>query len=124
MRKRTTTTRRRPDPASSEIRRRLRLVVDTLGNNRVAEILGVNPSQPSRWRAGGEGVAERNQRALLDLDYVMARLHQLWLPDVASTWLDSPNAHLGGARPVAVLRERGAADVVRAIDAEEEGAYA
>ncbi|MDO8562398.1 MAG: MbcA/ParS/Xre antitoxin family protein [Candidatus Limnocylindria bacterium] len=61
---------------------------------------------------------------MLDLDYVVTRLHQLWVPDVAAIWLESPNAHLGGATPVDVLRQRGAADVVHAIDAEAEGAYA
>lgn len=108
----------------TEVRRRLARLTSVLGNNRVADLLGVSPSQPSRWRTGAEGLAARNQRAVLDLDYVVTRLHQLWVPDVAATWLQSPNAHLGGATPVDVLRQRGAADVVRAIDAEAEGAYA
>lgn len=108
----------------TEVRRRLAWITAVLGNNRVAEILGVSRSQPSRWRTGTEGLAARNQRAVLDLDYVIARLHQLWVPEVAATWLESPNAHLGGATPLDVLRQRGAAEVVRAIDAEAQGAYA
>lgn len=95
-----------------------------LGNNRIADLLGVSRSQPSRWRTGVEGLAARNQRAVLDLDYVIARLHQLWAPDVAAIWLESPNAHLGGATPLDVLRHRGTTDVIRAIDAEAQGAYA
>ena len=87
-------------------------------------MLGVSRSQPSRWRSGAEGLAARNQRAVLDLDYVIVRLHQLWLPEVAAIWLESPNAHLGGATPLEVLRRRGASEVVRAIDAEAHGAYA
>ena len=109
---------------SSEVRRRLGWLTTVLGSNQVAHLLGVSRSQPSRWRSGSEGLAARNQRAVLDLDYVVARLHQLWTPDVAAIWLESPNAHLGGATPVEVLRRRGAVDVVRAIDAEAEGAYA
>ena len=111
-------------PATDEMRRRSAWLIGALGNNRLAELLGVSRSQPSRWKSGTEGLAPRNQRALLDLDYVIARLHQLWTPDVAATWLESPNAHLGGAVPLEVLRQRGAVEVVRAIDAEAEGAYA
>jgi len=90
----------------------------------VAELLGVNRSQPSRWRTGKEGLAPENRRAVLDLDYVVARLHESWTPEVAALWLRGSNAHLGGAVPLDVLRLRGAADVIRAIDAEDQGAYA
>lgn len=106
------------------MRRRLEWLTSVLGSNRVADVLGVSRSQPSRWRAGAEGIAARNARAVLDLDYVVARLHQLWTPKVAAIWLESANAHLGGAVPIHVLRLRGVEDVIRAIDAEDEGAYA
>jgi hypothetical protein len=106
------------------VRRRLLWLTAVLGNNKVAELLGVSRSQPSRWRTGAEGLAARNQRAVLDLDYVIVRLHQVWDPEVAAIWLESPNAHLGGATPLDVLRQRGTQDVISAIDAEAQGAYA
>jgi hypothetical protein len=62
-------------------------------------------------------------RKVLDLDYVLSRLSQLYPADVADTWLRSFNAHLG-ARPIDVLMLRGAGPVVEAIDAEAEGAFA
>lgn len=111
-------------PLAQEVRHRLEWLSGVLGNNRVAELLGVSRSQPSRWRTGAEGLAARNERAVLDLDYVVARLHQIWTPDVAAVWLESPNAHLGGAMPLEVLRRRGVGEVIRAIDAADEGAYA
>lgn len=123
-RKRTGRARRRGPSLSAEVRRRLEWLISVLGSNRVADLLSVNRSQPSRWRTGAEGLAARNQRAVLDLDYVVVRLHQLWVPEVAAIWLQSPNAHLGGAVPLDVLRQRGAGPVVQAIDAEAEGAYA
>ncbi len=107
-----------------EVRRRLKWLSEVLGNNKVADLLGVSRSQPSRWRTGAEGLAARNQRAVVDLDYVIVRLHQLWEPEVAAIWLESPNAHLGGATPLDVLRQRGTPDVINAIDAEAQGAYA
>jgi hypothetical protein len=109
---------------SSEVGQRLDWLVSVLGSNRVADLLGVSRSQPSRWRSGAEGITSHNQRALIDLDYVVVRLHQLWVPEVAAIWLESPNAHLGGATPIDVLRLRGAGALIHAIDAEAQGAYA
>lgn len=123
-RKRTHRPARRVPSLGAEVRRRLEWLISVLGSNQVADLLGVSRSQPSRWRRGAEGLAARNQRAVLDLDYVIVRLHQLWVPEVAAIWLQSPNAHLGGAIPLDVLRQRGAAAVMQAIDAEAEGAYA
>ena len=102
---------------------RLDRLVGGLGNNQVAELLDVSRSQPSRWRRTQEGMGPENQRRVLDLDYVMSRLLQLYPLDQAHVWLRSQNAHLG-ARPVDVLRVRGVGPVIEAIDAEAEGAYA
>lgn len=107
----------------SHVRQRLHHLLESYGNNWVAAALNVSPSQPSRWRQGKEGINADNQRLVLDLDYVMARLSRLFPPEHVEIWLTSHNAHLG-ARPIDVLRMRGAGPVVEAIDAEEEGAYA
>lgn len=102
---------------------RLERLIDELGNNRVAKLLSVSVSQPSRWRSGKEGMGAENQRKVIDLDYVFGRLEQLFSARQAEIWLTSFNAHLG-ARPVDVLRIRGAGPVVEAIDAEAQGAFA
>jgi hypothetical protein len=116
----------RPTSASvnDEVRRRLDWLISVLGSNEVAHLLGVSRSQPSRWRTGSEGITAHNQRALIDLDYVVVRLHQIWMPAVAAIWLESPNAHLGGATPIEVLRQRGPTALIHAIEAEAEGSYA
>ena len=98
-------------------------LVEAVGNNRVAQMLKVSRSQPSRWRTGEEGIGPENARRVVDLEYVMSRLAQLYPEAVADMWLSSFNAHLG-ARPVDVLQLKGAGPVVAAIDAEAEGAYA
>jgi hypothetical protein len=102
---------------------RLAGLIRELGNNRLAGLLDVSASQPSRWKSGEERISAENQRRLLDLDYVIARLLQLYPREQAEIWLTSHNAHLG-SRPVDVLSLRGAGPVVEAIDAEAEGAYA
>lgn len=117
-----------PPPAREHLRlvaeaARLERLIDELGNNRVANLLSVSVSQPSRWRAGKEGMGSENQRKVIDLDYVFGRLEQLYRARQAEIWLTSFNAHLG-ARPIDVLRIRGVSPVIEAIDAEAQGAFA
>jgi hypothetical protein len=99
----------------------LNRLVELLGNNRAAEMLGVTRSQPSRWARGLERIGPDNQRRVLDLEYAVSRLLLLFPPRQARIWLESHNAGLG-ARPIDVLRTRGASPVIRAIDAEAQGA--
>lgn len=99
-------------------------VVDALGNNVVADILGVARSQPSRWRSGVERLSPENRKRISDLDHVLDRLLLELYPDQAGLWLTGPNPHLGGARPIDVLELRGAAAVLPAIDALAAGAFA
>lgn len=106
-----------------DISQRIGRVIDALGSNQTAAILGVSRSQPSRWRSGHERPSGAHVKAVTDLDYVMARLLQTFPPEVARVWLSSVNAHLG-ARPIDVLHLRGPLPVIAAIDAEDAGAYA
>jgi len=109
--------------AGLDLTGRLHAVVEQLGNNQTADLIGVSRSQPSRWRAGIEGVGPDSERRILDLDYVLARLGRLFPREQARIWLESHNAHLG-ARPIDVLKLRGPEAVIVAVDAEEQGAYA
>jgi hypothetical protein len=102
---------------------KLEQLVVGLGNNRVAELLDVSRSQPSRWRSRKEGMTSEHERRVVDLEYVMARLLSLYPREVAQTWLLSHNAHLG-SRPIDVLKLSGALPLIAAIDAEEQGAFA
>jgi uncharacterized protein (DUF2384 family) len=102
---------------------KLARLVESMGNNWIAGVLGVSASQPSRWRTGEERMSPENARQVTDLEYVMSRLLQLYSPTLAKGWLESYNAHLEG-RPVDVFRVRGALAVAGAIDAEAQGAYA
>lgn len=99
-------------------------VIDALGNNVVADILGVARSQPSRWRSGQERLSPENRKRISDLDHVLDRLLLELHPEQVGLWLAGPNPHLGGARPIDVLQLRGAAAVLPAIDALAVGAFA
>lgn len=100
---------------------RLEYLARSFGSNRVAELLGVSKSQPSRWRSGKDRMSPENRRRLIDLDYVMSRLLAFMYPEQAKIWLTSFNPMLGG-RPIDALEMKGAGGVIAAIDAEEQAA--
>lgn len=107
-----------------DVRPKLANAVRALGNNTVADLLGVSRSQPGRWVRGEEGISGDNQAAILDLDFVLSVLLRTMSPATAGIWLVSPNEFLNGARPVDALRLDGHRHVVDAIQAYAEGAFA
>lgn len=104
------------------VRERAAFLVEVLGGAELARWLGVSRSQPTRWRQGVEQPGPQAARELVDLDHVMARALMVFAAPVAIDWLTSSNGYLDGARPVDVLRLRGSADVIAALDAAESGA--
>lgn len=107
------------------ISQRVANVTAALGSNaKLATLLGISASQPTRWIQGDEAPNPENARAIVDLDYVVARAGLVWLPEVVTEWLYGHNSFLGGARPIDVLKTQGSADVVDALDQELSGAYA
>lgn len=111
-------------PALFAAKPQIERVVAALGNNTVARLLGVSPSQPSRWRSGREHLSPDNRKRISDLDHVLDRLLLELYPEQAGMWLIGPNPHLGGARPIDVLEMRGASAVLPAIDALAQGSFA
>lgn len=109
----------RPPVVSAE--ERLEYLATTFGSNRIAELLGVSKSQPSRWRSGKDRMNPENRRRLIDLDYVMSRLLLFMYREQAEIWLTSFNPLLGG-RPIDALEMKGVGAIIPAIDAQEQGA--
>lgn len=92
------------------------------GGAALAALLGVNRSQPTRWRQGAERPSPVSARMMIDLEHVLDRAMLLWAPSIALAWLGGTNAYLDGARPIDVLRTRGVSEVLDALDAAEAGA--
>ena len=103
---------------------RTEFLIDAVGSGSIlADLLGVSRSQPTRWRTGKESPSPQIARELVDLDHVMARASMLFTQPVALDWLNSSNSYLDGARPIDVLKTRGSAEVVAALDAAMAGAF-
>jgi uncharacterized protein (DUF2384 family) len=100
---------------------RVRYLADVIGGARLAAVVGVNRSQPSRWMSGEERPGPTAAPLLIDLEHVIARARLVWGEAAAATWLDSANSYLDGARPIDVLQLSGPAPVLEALDAETWG---
>lgn len=110
------------DPLAPE---RTRYVVQLLGSGqKLAGLMGVSPSQPSRWASGDERPSMAVAPLLIDLEHVLARVRLVWSGKSAVIWLESANAYLGGARPIDVLRLQGPGPVLEALDAASWGGAA
>ena len=98
-------------------------VIDVLGNNTVAALLGVNQDRPGRWASSKAEPTGENRMQLADLDAFTGHLLAAFTPGQAVLWLEGHDPHLG-ARPLDVYRLEGAAPVIQAMKAHEQGAFA
>ncbi len=108
----------------ADVRPLLARVVDALGTNAAARLLGADRAQVSRWGSGKESVSIEMARRIVDLHDILTRIVRVYNREVAGMWLSGSEPLLGGARPIDVLTLEGAAPVIRAIEAIAEGAYA
>jgi len=99
-------------------------VIEALGTNAAARLLGADRAQVSRWNAGIESIGSEMGRRIVDLHDVLTRILRVYGREAAAQWLVGSEPLLGGARPIDVLVLEGAAPVIRAIDGIAEGAYA
>lgn len=99
-------------------------IVQALGTNAAARLLGADRAQVSRWTAGTEAVGQEMGRRIVDLHDVLTRIMRVYSPEPAAMWLVGSEPLLGGARPIDVLATEGAAPVIRVIDGIAEGAFA
>ena len=105
-------------------RQKLAALVDDMGSQaQVARALEVSPSRVSRWLRDEEPDRE-NLIKLEAVEFALSRLQLTYQRPTALKWLYGFNAHLGGARPIDLLNRGRASDVLRAIEADETGAYA
>ncbi|MBB3035911.1 hypothetical protein [Hoyosella altamirensis] len=109
------------DPLARE---RTQFLVDRFGSRGLARMIGVSPSQPTRWAQGKEHPGPDSATLLIDLEHILARARLVWGEPTAIDWFSGHNAYLQGARPIDVLKLRGPAPVLDALHAEMWGGAA
>jgi hypothetical protein len=96
---------------------------DLGSKRRLAEALGVDPAQVTRWARGG-GIDPENAERLDLLELAASRLARLYEPEVIDDWIFGLNPHLGDRRPIDAIRAHELEAVLGAIRAEEGESYA
>ncbi|WP_163759286.1 antitoxin Xre/MbcA/ParS toxin-binding domain-containing protein [Mycobacterium botniense] len=96
---------------------------DVGSQRRLADLLGVNAAQVTRWRRG-QGIDDLNAARVDLLELVMAHLLRLYAPEAAQRWLLGANPNLGGRRPVDLIRRGQTREVLDAIANERAGGFA
>jgi hypothetical protein len=99
------------------------LRVDFRSSARVADLLGVNRAQVTRWLRGA-GIDPANAEKVDLLEMVWGNLLRLYDREAALAWLFGINPTLGDRRPIDLIRAGRAEELMRAIRAERSDAFA
>ena len=111
-------------PAPSLSAQHLTTCHAALGSDRaISAILGVSPSQVSRWRRGQSPDVD-NADKLAGLALVVEMLSRWLAPEALEGWLYGVHAHLGDRSPAYLIGQGLVAEVIGAIEAEKAGVYA
>lgn len=90
---------------------------------RLADLLGVNRSQVTRWLRGA-GIDPVNAEKVDLLELVWANLLRLYEREAALEWLFGINPRLGDRRPIDLVRAGRTEELMRAIRAERSDSFA
>ena len=110
--------------ALADVRPLLARIVEAVGTNEAARLLDADRAQVSKWGSNRESISADMGRRIVDLHDILTRIVRVFEPEAAAQWLTGSEPLLGGARPIDVLAIRGAAPIIRAIDAISQGAFA
>ena len=113
-------------PATTPLAMRLERIRD-LGGIRardVAQLLDTTPETVSRWNTGRVEPLREKLHRLLELEWLMEQLAQLYAPEEAKLWLFSRHRLLGGEAPASLI-QRGEIDRVLVVfDQLRDGTFA
>jgi transcriptional regulator with XRE-family HTH domain len=89
----------------------------------VANVLQIRPETVSRWNQGKAFPQPDAEKMLLDLEYIVDQLADLYEPDEARLWLFGRQKLLGGKIPAELIYKHHTDDVLKVIHQLLEGVY-
>jgi hypothetical protein len=89
----------------------------------VANVLQIRPETVSRWNQGKAFPQPEAEKTLLDLEYVVDQLADLYEPDEARLWLLSRQKLLNGEVPAELIRQHRTDEVIQVIRQLLEGVF-
>jgi hypothetical protein len=75
-------------------------VVEALGTNAAARMLGADRAQVSRWTAGTESIGSEMGRRIVDLHDVLTRILRVYGREAAAMWLVAPSRYWEARGPL------------------------
>ena len=89
----------------------------------VAKVLQIRPETVSRWNQGKAFPQPRAERTLLDLEYIVDLLADLYEPQEARTWLFARQKALDGGIPAELIQQGQTERVLTVIKQLLDGVY-
>jgi transcriptional regulator with XRE-family HTH domain len=89
----------------------------------VANFLNIRPETVSRWRQGKAFPRPDAQKRLMELEYIVDQLSDIYKPDEARFWLYSRQKLLSGDIPAALIQAGRTDEVLAVIDQLREGVF-
>ena len=81
----------------------------------VASLLGTRPETVSRWNQGRAYPQANTEKTLLELEYIVDQLGDLYEPDEARQWIFAPQKLLSGTSPAELIRTGRIDEVTRLV---------
>jgi transcriptional regulator with XRE-family HTH domain len=82
---------------------RVRRVRRGLTTQEVAEVVSVQPRQVQHWASGSHRPQGQARERLLELDYIIELLSEVYDDEGVEIWLHGKNRSLDGSRPIDLL---------------------
>jgi transcriptional regulator with XRE-family HTH domain len=89
----------------------------------VANVASVSPATVSRWTSGAASPHPKTQLLISDLRYVVDRLAEFYDPEETRIWLYAKHRLLGGERPIDLIHDGRADEVLAVIESLDAGTY-
>lgn len=87
-----------------------------LTNAELAEAVGIGSRQLQNWAAGQSQPGSARLRRLLDLKYILDLVEEVYGEDGATVWLHARNRMLESKRPLDLIAEDRADEVIDLLD--------
>ncbi|HEY7300735.1 MAG TPA: hypothetical protein VH684_22790 [Xanthobacteraceae bacterium] len=89
----------------------------------VANVLNIRPETVSRWKQGKAFPQPDTQKLLMELEYIVDQLSDIYEPREARLWIYARQKLLGGNTPAALIQGGRADEVLAIIDQLREGTF-
>jgi uncharacterized protein (DUF2384 family) len=89
----------------------------------VASVLSVEPATVSRWNLGKSRPHPSTEKQLLDLEFIVDKLSDIYSPQEARMWLFGRQRLLGDRVPAELIRQGLADEVLAVVNQLREGVF-